>query len=147
MQCTRGRWWTSLRNKSPCKQWYDRGFLFTSWLLVDFMYPDGFPFDEKHKPSIDWNVRPIEKFQWAITVSSHIMVPPTTLALLWPCDPTWIKDGSFCGIGTKPWGLKGMWIIGSYNHMVYQMCWLPPWCKYIIGFCAKFLSSPIVWAI
>ena len=37
---------------------------------------------------------------------SRIVIPPATLALLWPYVLAWIKDGSFCGICGKHWDPK-----------------------------------------
>ena len=61
---------------------------------MDFMYPDRCLVNEQHNSSIDWNVRPKDELQYATMVSSPIVVHVAVLALLWPCVPAWIKDGS-----------------------------------------------------
>ena len=60
-----------------------------------------------------------------VVVSSRIVIPPAIPTLLWPCIPTWIKDGSNCAIHETSWGLKSAWIIGSCGHMVHPSCLLP----------------------
>ena len=110
--------------RNPYKQWPHHQFSFTSWPSVDFMFHYGFLANEQHESSIDWNTWPIDEVQWATMVSSCIVKPPTTLALSWPCFPVWIKAGGFCGLRTKPWGLEGVWIIGSCGHMVHPNCLL-----------------------
>jgi len=107
------------------EQWPDRRLLFTSWPPLDFMYPESLPVDEANYPSIAWTKRPEDEFQWDTAVSSRIVVPPAKPALLWPCVPDWIKDGSTCAICSNPWGPEGAWIIGSCGHMVHPNCLLP----------------------
>lgn len=63
-------------------------------------------------------------FGWATTISSRIVRPPTTLALFWPCVHVWIYDESVCGMCCRPWGPKGLWIIGSYDHIIHPNCLL-----------------------
>lgn len=107
------------------EQWPDRRLLFTSWPSLDFMYPENLPTDDANYPSIDWNARAEDEFQWKTAVSSRIVKHPASPALLWPCVPNWIKDGSMCAICSNPWGPEGAWIIGSCGHMVHPNCLLP----------------------
>ena len=90
------------RLKDQGEQWPARRLMFTSWLPLDFMYPDNLPSDDANFPSIDLNTRPEDEFQWKTTVLCRVVHPPAVPALLWPCVPEWIKDGSVCTICSNP---------------------------------------------
>ena len=110
------------RLKDQGEQWPARRLMFTSWPPLDFMYPDNLPSADANFPSIDWNARPEDEFQWKTAVSCRVIHPPAVPGLLWPCVPDFIKDGSMCPICSNPWGPEGGWIIGSCGHMVHPNC-------------------------
>jgi hypothetical protein len=95
-------------------------------LIVDFSSPHGYP----EAPTQWWYDPSIDEFHWATTISSCIVKSPTTLALLWPCVFAWIKDGSFCGMYSKPWdpNAHGSLVFAVISSIRNVYCFT--WCIY-----------------